>query len=157
MKLAKLQNGSKGRIRTRALSIASPAFYHYATTLHTMQLNADIVPKQCGWNQSICLASYVHSHADGSAYICHICSKSVQLFGIFPTFLNVWPQSPFKCTLGLEGLILFSLFPFLDESRYVCNVWSQSVQLFGSFPISMNWIRIRSHLFGHISDPGDLC
>ena len=33
-KMPKLRNGSKGRIRTRALSIASPAFYHWATALH---------------------------------------------------------------------------------------------------------------------------
>ena len=34
----------------------------------------------------ICLASYVHSYADASAYMCQICSQSVQLFGIFPIF-----------------------------------------------------------------------
>ena len=33
-KMHKLQNGSKGRIRTRALSIDSQAFYRWATTLH---------------------------------------------------------------------------------------------------------------------------
>ena len=36
------------------------------------------------------LASYIHSHADGYAYVCQIYSQSVQLFGIFPTFLNLW-------------------------------------------------------------------
>ena len=39
----------------------------------------------------IFLARYVHSHADGSAYVCQICSQSVHLFGIFPTFFNVSP------------------------------------------------------------------
>ena len=34
-KMPKLRNGSKCRIQTRALSIASPAFYHRATALHT--------------------------------------------------------------------------------------------------------------------------
>ena len=33
-KMPKLRNGSRGRIRTRALSIASPAFHHWATALH---------------------------------------------------------------------------------------------------------------------------
>ena len=33
-KMLKLRNGSKGRIRTRALSIANLAFYHWATALH---------------------------------------------------------------------------------------------------------------------------
>ena len=53
------------------------------------------------------LASYIHSHADGSAYVCHICSQSVQLFGIFPTLLKFWPPNG-QMILGLEGLIFLA-------------------------------------------------
>ena len=35
-KIPKFQNGSKGGIRIRALSIASLAFYRWATALHSL-------------------------------------------------------------------------------------------------------------------------
>ena len=69
---------------------------------------------------------------DESAYVCRIWSRSVQLFGIFPTFLNFWP--PTNAPWCLEGLLFFNLHQFRDESAYVCQIWSRSVQWFGIFP-----------------------
>ena len=36
-KMPNLRNGSKGKIQTRHMSIASPTFYHWTTPLHTMR------------------------------------------------------------------------------------------------------------------------
>ena len=66
--------------------------------------------------------------------MCHIWSRSVQRFGIFPTFLNLWPPNPLpNAPWGLEPVNLFSLCPFPDESAYRCRIWSRSVQRFGIF------------------------
>ena len=71
--------------------------------------------------------------------VCQMCSQSVQLFGIFPIFLNLWPPNPLRMSLGARVVNLFSPFPFPDESVYMCQVWSRSVQWFGSFIRFMKW------------------
>ena len=91
-----------------------------------------------GLERLISLASYVHSHADGSAYVCQICSWSVQLFGIFPTFFNVWPPIPLQMPLGVRGVNLLAYVHSQNESAYVCLIWFQSDQLFGIIPIFFN-------------------
>ena len=53
---------------------------------------------------------------DEYAYVCQRCSRSVQLFGFFLTFVNLCPLTPSKCSLGLEGLLFFRLCLFTDES-----------------------------------------
>ena len=53
----------------------------------------------------IFLASYVHSHADGSAYVCQICPQSDICLAFSQYFAICDPQIPLKCPLGLEGLI----------------------------------------------------
>ena len=36
-------------------------------------------------------------------YVFQICSRSVQLFGIFPVFLNAWPLTPPTAPWGSMG------------------------------------------------------
>ena len=57
-----------------------------------------------GYRGAIFLASYVHSHADGSAYVCQICSQSVQLFGIFPIFFEFVTPNTLQMSLGARGV-----------------------------------------------------
>ena len=71
---------------------------------------------------------------DEYAYLFQMWSRSVQLFGIFPTFLYVWPHNPLQIPSGFEKLILFSRCPFPDEPAYVCQIWSRSVQWFATGP-----------------------
>ena len=67
-------------------------------------------------NRNFFLASYVHSHADGSAYGCQICSQSVwtAVWHLSNIFEFVTPN-PLQMSLGARGANLFSLFPFPDE------------------------------------------
>ena len=65
------------------------------------------------------LASYIHSHADGSAYVCQICSQSVKLFVVLPTFLNLWSLIPSKFPLGLDVLIYLAYVHAL-VNMYTC-------------------------------------
>ena len=51
--------------------------------------------------------------------LCQICSKSVQLFGIFPTFLIREHLTPFKCPLWLEVLFCLAYFHSLIN-QYTC-------------------------------------
>ena len=71
--------------------------------------------------------------------MCHICSRLVQLFVFFPSFFLICDPPHYKCPLGLEGLIVFSLCPFTGEFIYVRQILSRSFLLFGSFPRFMNW------------------
>ena len=70
----------------------------------------------------------------------HTCAKFVHnRSSCLASFQHFWicdPQTPFKCPMGLEGLLFFLLFPFPDESvgLYVCQVWSWSVQGLEAFP-----------------------
>ena len=49
---------------------------------------------------------------DESVYVCQIWSRSVQWFGSFLRFMNLWPPNP-PCPSGVKGLI-FSSWPFPD-------------------------------------------
>ena len=49
----------------------------------------------------ICLA-YVHSQMNLHVDVCRIWSRSVQLLGIFPTFLNLWPPDPLQMPLDVS-------------------------------------------------------
>ena len=51
---------------------------------------------------------------DEYSYVCQIWSRSVPLFGIFPTFLYVWPPNPLQIPLGAREVIFFSRCPFPD-------------------------------------------
>ena len=84
----------------------------------------------------ILLTSYANSHADGSAYVCQIWSRSVQGFDSFPRFKNWWPPNS-PCPSGMKGLLFIS-YPFPDEYEYVSRMCSRSVQLFCLFPTFWN-------------------
>ena len=75
---------------------------------------------------------------DESTEVYQIWCKSVQPFDSFPRLLNVWPPNPppppRHAPWGIEGRLLFSLYPFPDESADVNQSWCQSVQPFYSFP-----------------------
>ena len=58
-----------------------------------------------GVERLIFVVSYIHSHANRFAYVCQICSQSVQLFATIPTFLNLCHPDPSRYLLGLERLI----------------------------------------------------
>ena len=72
---------------------------------------------------------------DESADVSQIWFQSVQPFDSFPRILNLWPsKTPQNAPWGIEGRLVFSLFPFPDESADVNQSWCQSVQPFDSFP-----------------------
>ena len=73
---------------------------------------------------------------DEYSYVCQILSRSVQLFGIFPTFLNLRPPDLLQMPLGARGVNFLAYeCKFPGESVYVRQIWSRSFQWFGSFPI----------------------
>ena len=67
---------------------------------------------------------------DESTDVYQIWCQSVQSFDSFPRLLNVWPPTPPPptCPWGIEGWLVFSLFPFPDESADVNQSWCQSVR-----------------------------
>ena len=71
---------------------------------------------------------------DEYAYVCQIWYQSVQMFGIFPTFLYVWPTNPLQIPLEAREVTFFSRCPFPDKSANVCQIWSRSVQWFATGP-----------------------
>ena len=56
------------------------------------------------------------------------------MFGIFPTFVNVWRPKPLQIPPGARHVKRFSRCPFPDESAYVCQIWSRLVQWFATGP-----------------------
>ena len=72
-----------------------------------------------GYERVIFFSSYPFPYE--FAYVCHFCSQSVQLFGFFPTFLNLCPPDPLQMPLGARGVTFFSLCQFPDKSVYVCQ------------------------------------
>ena len=85
---------------------------------------------------------------------------------IFPWLLNLWPPNP-PPPPNVEGRIVFSLCPFLDESADVYQIWCQSVQSFDSLPRLWDlWppktprnapLCIEVQLVWHISIPRWIC
>ena len=73
---------------------------------------------------------------DESTEVYQIWCKSVQPFDSFPRLFNLWPLNPpppRHAPWGIEGRLVFSLYPFPDESADVNQSWCQSVQPFDSF------------------------
>ena len=113
MKLAELPGFARDS-RSIIIHVFVPVFPQFNVWPLTPLLNAPRSLKGL-----ICLASYIHSHADGSPYMCQIWSQSVQLFGIFPTFLNLWPSDPLQMPLGARGLIVLAYIHSL-VNLYTC-------------------------------------
>ena len=61
--------------------------------------------------------------------------------GIPQTFDYIFdPLNPHNSSLGIEGLIVFSICPFPDESADVYQIWCQSVQPFGRFSRLLHFV-----------------
>ena len=52
--------------------------------------------------------------------VCQIWSRSVQLFGIYPTFLNVWPLTPSQMPLGVSSPLICLAYVHSQMNLHTC-------------------------------------